>query len=1157
MTRKQVLALSIVLIMLASVFTGLSNQTAAEDVGADYIEDILSAPAGVRLNDIAWHPDENIAVAVGNDSANGYIYRYEPDNDNWVEMRKFLGDSFKGVTRTEPWTFVDDVETDKGWTTNLWSGHLNWQRVDPSTLPVVGGAADHGTAFSGSTVWWFGNSTTGDYSDPVTSKASTVSPVKHINDISTQATLSFQHWFNVESGGSSYDKMSVHIRNTTGDTSWNQIAYWDCGSPVVTSWTRVNVNISDWIGNDVQLNFTFDSTDDSLNNFSGWHIDDIQLESNGVFMVVGSHGVGSYSAFATDGYSAPVSVTNLMSFDLLDVAAGPDGTAIVVGADGIALLWCDGIWYLLNGPAGTDTLTAIDSNDTHFFIVGYNAASQGIAYYSTFANLKQGNYALYKVPGSVNLKFQDIAWSDYAMSQKGAGLGIIAADGNLLGLVNPEIWSEQQKVVAPSQRARHGMVYDSSVGKHVLFGGYTGAQNGETWTYDTFTEEWQEVFPGSSPPVRYDYGMVYDSGRGRVVMFGGINGVTKMDDTWIYNTAADDWMPSTYMSPPIGRINPGMAYHEEWGVTVMHGGLTDGGAVSDTWLYDIGLDTWTEISPLGSPGIRTSHEMVYDPINDVIVMFGGLKSGTYNDDTWILDLNTNSWTQKFPGISPSPRYQFAMNYDNELQKVVLFGGSPSGGVYVGDTWTFDVVSNTWENITGASSPQDRYEVSMSYDTLRKVHMMFGGNIPTRTNDTWYLSTASPWGEPSSITNGENFTAVAWDASKTLAIGVGHDTTSAVLYSYHAGDQDAFQLLDYKGVLAGHELYGVSFRPLQHGAEYALATGASAIKIWTSALDDDTSITVNVDKPHIFDHGLWKTSEGLYAASKLDGQLDIDTTYTFYTEVNYTIGGANHLTDMNGKERIEVMAWYDEGKTATSNPEPSWIDPENRTRQFRLMWYEQNGPAPASASMIYPIGSPGTDEFLLDSWWMDPTAYGADGSVYRFFFNVTFGPQARAADGNGFANGVGNPYYDKTSALNDPNSWDFRVRIFDNDFVNSANLSFGEFGIYRYTNITVSGNPGGNAQPGAVNIPLGPQSQITYSANLDHYVNVSIANLNRSGGGGSIPASNINVSLQNDLGIGLNPYTEINGDTWANGRAFTGAGLNNALCVWGNRTEITP
>ena len=62
-----------------------------------------------------------------------------------------------------------------------------------------------------------------------------------------------------------------------------------------------------------------------------------------------------------------------------------------------------------------------------------------------------------------------------------------------------------------------------------------------------------------------------------------------------------------------------------------------------------------------------------------------------------------------------------------------------------------------------------------------------------------------------------------------------------------------------------------------------------------------------------------------------------------------------------------------------------------------MWNEGNGGfAGISGGINYPAASPGINEFLFDSVGVTAGA----GDHYLIYINVTFGPQAWAADGNG-------------------------------------------------------------------------------------------------------------------------------------------------------------
>jgi hypothetical protein len=177
-----------------------------------------------------------------------------------------------------------------------------------------------------------------------------------------------------------------------------------------------------------------------------------------------------------------------------------------------------------------------------------------------------------------------------------------------------------------------------------------------------------------------------------------------------------------------------MAYDSINNKVVLFGGW-DSGNMDDTWIYDVATDKWTQMSPSTSPTSRRGHELVYDSANKKIVLFGGFTSTFYDDETWVYDVPSDTWTQMSPSTSPSARYRYAMTYDSANNKVVLFGGHEVSGI-IGETWTYDTASDTWTQMSPSTSPSDREFHTMTYDSTNNKIVLFGGDEGPPNDETW-------------------------------------------------------------------------------------------------------------------------------------------------------------------------------------------------------------------------------------------------------------------------------------------------------------------------------------------------------------------------------------------------------------------------------------
>ncbi|MEM3493455.1 MAG: kelch repeat-containing protein [Thermoplasmata archaeon] len=331
-------------------------------------------------------------------------------------------------------------------------------------------------------------------------------------------------------------------------------------------------------------------------------------------------------------------------------------------------------------------------------------------------------------------------------------------------------WVNVTGAVRPPARAYAGFTYDQNAQKFVLFGGYDGTSYlADTWAYDATTQTWTQRFPPAAPPSRYRCELVYDNLNKLCVLFGGysVHAPTYLNDVWFYNYSTNTWIPK--YAPPTARYGYSMVYHETAQKFVLFGGY-DGVARGDTWIYDPSAGTWTNVTPGTSPTPRYYAAMAYDSSTQQILLFGGYSGSVYLSDTWIYNLTTNTWTQKLPSAAPSGREGASLAYNGSANCFILFGGY--NGTYFNDTWTYTISTNTWTNKSPAIAPPARNAHGMLYDPSSTSTIIFGGYSGSYLNDLWcYDLAANTWTQRTQTTKPSARARMGFTFDTTTGLGV--------------------------------------------------------------------------------------------------------------------------------------------------------------------------------------------------------------------------------------------------------------------------------------------------------------------------------------------------------------------------------------------------
>jgi hypothetical protein len=381
--------------------------------------------------------------------------------------------------------------------------------------------------------------------------------------------------------------------------------------------------------------------------------------------------------------------------------------------------------------------------------------------------------------------------------------------------VESAVWQRVAVDAAPVARQGHAAAFDDARGVLVVFGGLADDGAGaaavfrqDLWEWEVASGRWRDRTPmGDKPEPRAFAAMTYDADRGRLLLFGGrAETGFSFEDTWEWNGADGTWLDRTAAgNKPAARYLHAMAYDRKRKLAVVVGGgagapSADGRpprAFGDMWQLDPATGGWTGSMPGNGPGARSGTGLVWDAARDKLVLFGGLEkldltaAETLKQDVWEHD--GVAWSERtMAGSKPTARHGFAMAYDGERRRVVVFGGSNiSGAELRDDTWEWDGLTGTWAARAPGLHPSGRLHASLGYDPGGRRALLFGGwqpagidpavSRPARAVDELWAwdGGAGSWTDrtpdPSPAARGGH--ALAYDASsgKVLLFGGYRDT----------------------------------------------------------------------------------------------------------------------------------------------------------------------------------------------------------------------------------------------------------------------------------------------------------------------------------------------------------------------------------------------
>ncbi len=353
-----------------------------------------------------------------------------------------------------------------------------------------------------------------------------------------------------------------------------------------------------------------------------------------------------------------------------------------------------------------------------------------------------------------------------AMKFKLLGFALVVA---LFAVCAPSVDAQTWTLHGPNSRHSHSAVWDPTSAQMIIFGGQETTTNtdlndvwlGKTSTNldDSFTAEGPT---GTLPAGRYGHVSTYDPTSNRMTVFGGGLGLPApcANDVWILTGAngrngTPNWIAVTPSgTPPVARIYSGGAYDPNTNSLIVFGGNNcSTGYFNDVWVLsdangEAGTPAWTQLSTSGTPpAARESGSVVYDPTNNILMMYGGDAGGAPFGDVWILSNangsgGTPTWTQLSPtGTAPMARTGHTAIYDKTNDRMTIFGGVNSG-ITLTDSWVLTSANGiggtpAWSQIpTQGTAPSLAYHSAVYDSKLDNMYAFAGLSSASKlsTND---------------------------------------------------------------------------------------------------------------------------------------------------------------------------------------------------------------------------------------------------------------------------------------------------------------------------------------------------------------------------------------------------------------------------------------
>lgn len=355
----------------------------------------------------------------------------------------------------------------------------------------------------------------------------------------------------------------------------------------------------------------------------------------------------------------------------------------------------------------------------------------------------------------------------------------------------------------PGMRGGHQMCLDSYSDTIFLLGGWDGHHDlSDFWSYHVSSNTWTTLSTDTKadggPSARSCHKVCVDPERRQIFVLGRYLDIqfrtagSLKSDFYVYNIESNEWTKITDDTSAMG--GPKLIFDHQMCIDVKKRIIyVFGGRVlqpapisgevsthqepvySGLYSYHVSTNTWLLISTEHDTLIRSrvGHSMLFHPIYRKLYVFAGQRNKDYLNDFFSYDVDSGAVEQISEGFSrdcanlPAAGFTHRATIDPDLDEIYVLSGLSKDKDKRDDQvqnsfWVYYIQQNKWVcvyksevpnvqywNKTQTLEPCPRFAHQVVYDSLRKVHYLFGGNpgmscLPKlRLDDFWKLTLLRP------------------------------------------------------------------------------------------------------------------------------------------------------------------------------------------------------------------------------------------------------------------------------------------------------------------------------------------------------------------------------------------------------------------------------